>query len=365
MINQGRCSVARVIVRAGEQRAFLERAKAALGRRWDRVAEICGVHPRTIRDWRREKFLMPYEAMVRLGRESGTVMPQLLEHLPDFWSTAKAGKIGAIARYAIYGNPGTPAGRMKGGMISQQRRRENPELYIDSGVIFRKKIRIPEDTKELAEFIGIVLGDGSVRQHQVAITVNLTTDWEYGLYIVEQAQKLFDLTAGIIKSRSDNTLYLTLTSTTLVEFLLSKGLKRGDKIAQQIDIPDWILKDSFLQGWCVRGLIDTDGSVYYHTHTTKGIQYRNVGLCFTSHSLPLLKSVHQILHGSGLNAKCDGKRHVAIYGEAGIRSYFDRIGTSNPKHLSRFYGWLKSKSLILCAKRRGSQEVEGARLESV
>ena len=40
------------------------------------------------------------------------------------------------------------------------------------------------------------------------------------------------------------------------------GLKPGNKIKSQTTIPKWIWKSDELLKACVRGLIDTDGSVY-------------------------------------------------------------------------------------------------------
>ncbi|MBI1893807.1 MAG: hypothetical protein HYS14_06825 [Candidatus Rokubacteria bacterium] len=262
---------------------------------------------------------MSFEAALQLQRHSGVQLPRGIRVLPEFWSTSKAATVRNLKWNAVYGNPGTLEGRRKGGAVSQQRRREQPQRYAGSRVRLRNGIRIPPDGEELAEFIGVVLGDGAISNHQVRITLNGDTDRAYGGYVVDLAQRLFGARVTVGEPKGEKVLCLTMTGRNLVEFLVSKGLHRGNKVKQQVDIPKWILSNDGLARVCVRGK-----------------PYRSLGLSFTSHSLPLLRSVHRILCGIGLPAKCDGRRHVSIYKRAGIKRYLEVVGTKNPKHLQRF-----------------------------
>lgn len=331
----------RVVLAKGKQQAFLDKVRASLGGHWEDLAQICGVHPRTIRDWRREKYRISLAALERPSLVANVPKPSSMQVVDDYWYVSKGGHFGGQAHVRLYGNPGTYESRRKGGLISQQKRRENPEAYLNSGVILRKKIHYPEESEDLAEACGIILGDGNINDHQVQISTNELADREHAEYVASLFSRLFGVDATFGK-RERNTLTLVISGINLIEFLASKGLVKGDKVARQVNIPEWILARADFKRGCIRGLIDTDGGIYYHTHTTKSITYTNIGLCFTSYSLPLLKSVHRILLDLGLNAKCDNKRHVSIYGEAGIRSYLERVGTNNPKHLSRFQSWLAS-----------------------
>ncbi len=331
----------RVVLAEGKQQAFLDKVRATLGGQWEDLAQICGVHPRTIRDWRREKHRISPAALERLSLVANVPKPSNMQIVDDYWYVSKGGYFGGQAHVRLYGNPGIYESRRKGGLVFQQKRRENPEAYLNSGVIMRKKIHYPEESEGLAEACGIILGDGNISDHQVQISTNELADREYAEYAASLFKRLFGADVAFGK-RERSTLTLVMSGINLVEFLISKGLVKGDKIVQQVDIPEWILGRADFKRGCIRGLIDTGGGIYYHTHTTKGITYTNIGLCFTSYSLPLLKSVYGILLEFGLNAKYDNKRHVSIYGEAGIRSYLERVGTNNPKHLSRFQNWLAS-----------------------
>ena len=72
-------------------------------------------------------------------------------------------RLGGLRRVELYGNPGTPEGRSTGGKRTIQLFRSNPELARSLGFAVRKEIRCPARSSELAEFVGILLGDGGVR----------------------------------------------------------------------------------------------------------------------------------------------------------------------------------------------------------
>ena len=112
----------RVVFAKGEQSEYLTAVKQAMQSRVENLALDCGVHPRTIRDWQREKYFISQEAVTSLQKISGIPCPRILEILPDYWSTRKAGQEGAKRRFERYGNPGTTDGRRRGGLISYKKR---------------------------------------------------------------------------------------------------------------------------------------------------------------------------------------------------------------------------------------------------
>jgi intein/homing endonuclease len=61
---------------------------------------------------------------------------------------------------------------------------------------------------------------------------------------------------------------LSKQSKNLVFTLEEIGLKAGNKSKNRTSIPNWILKDKQYSIACIRGLIDTDGSVYPKTKKT-------------------------------------------------------------------------------------------------
>src|SRR3989344_111417 len=149
---------------------FLEDVRNNLDIDWLLLSNKLGVSKRTLFDWRREKFKLSKSALeVCLNLTGGKVKaPQYVE-LPDFWSIPEAARKGGLTTALRYGGPGTIEGRRKGGRISQERRRLYPEQY--PGCVLPKIIVEPKKNVELAEFFGIMLGDGSISKDADIITI--------------------------------------------------------------------------------------------------------------------------------------------------------------------------------------------------
>jgi hypothetical protein len=322
--------MSRVVFEKGQQQAYLTAVKEALGGRWETLAKRCGVHPRTIRDWHREKYLMNNEAVILLQENSGVTCPVILDLRYEYWSTSKAGRVGARRRQERYGNPGTAEGRRRGGFTSYEQFRLSS---VPTGFQLRREILKPMHSPQLAEFVGIVLGDGGIASRQVTITLNAVTDKLYADFVVREIGLLFGLTPS--RYTRKNACIIVVSSVELVEFLLGEGLVKGDKVEHQVALPAWILEDPCYMKACLRGLVDTDGSVYLSNHMIKGTRYHHACMCFRNYSNPLVESVHRILAGLGYHPT-RGRNRVYLYRQRDIQRYFNDVGTHNPKHLKRY-----------------------------
>jgi DNA-binding XRE family transcriptional regulator len=172
--------MARLLFSKGKQREFLIQSRLRLSEAKIDIAKICNVHPRTLFDWEREKFNMRYESAVKLAKLTGVSIPKTVNFLPEFWNRSEAGRQGAFARLKLYGNPGTYEGRSKGGKKTIRLFHRDEKLARKSGFIIRKEIRYPVRCVELAELIGVILGDGALPgNHQLVISFNSKTDKEY------------------------------------------------------------------------------------------------------------------------------------------------------------------------------------------
>lgn len=341
----------------GTQRALLE---AALRRSHiDRLAEVCEVHPRSVRDWRREQHRIPLDSLKRIYQEAGLLLPTSLRLLPDFWHIREAARLGGQRRAQLYGPPpATLEGRRKGGRTSCERFRTNPGLAKARGFILRKPIKRPRKSVKLAEFVGIMLGDGCLSSRfQVGIAFNAETDRAYGAYLQQLFRTLFGLSATIQQRADSNGWTVVASSRALVEYLQTLGLVAGNKVTHQVDVPEWVLAKPSYQRACLRGLIDTDGSIYRYAHRVNGGTYEHSALCFTNHSQPLLRSVQQLLINYGFRPQV-GRYHVFLNRQTEICRYFQIVGTRNLKHLTRFQQYFKGHSV-----RRGARVVESAVLE--
>ena len=199
-----------------------------------------------------------------------------------------------------------------------------------------KPICIPEVSPQLAEFVGIMMGDGGMSRYQATITLHRDDDWDYAKFVSAQVKELFGYTPGIRVSTKQAVVRIVISRINIVRFLYSLGLPIGDKIRNHIDIPRWIRKKDFLLHACVRGLVDTDGSVFVHSYLSKGKRYAYKKLSFTSASEPLRQSVKKTLQGLGLQARLGSNNDVRIDSKNDTHRYFEVIGSSNPKHLRRY-----------------------------
>ncbi len=194
-------------------------------------------------------------------------------------------RLGGLRCVELYDNPGTLAGRSKGGKKTTDFFRENPELARKAGFVIRKEIKYPVRCVELAELIGVILGDGGLPgNHQLIISFNSKTDKEYSVFLGNVLKKLFSINSHIHPRKNCNGADIVVSSSNLIDFLLKQGLVAGNKVRNQVDIPHWIYDKVAYQKACVRGLIDTDGSFYCHKYNSNGKNYNYLKLCFASAS---------------------------------------------------------------------------------
>ena len=324
----------RVIIAKRAQEAWindlLKKEKLSLSA----MAKILDVHPRTFSDWRRGKSSLPLAAFDKISTRFGYKKPKSYKIVPEYWYVHKGARKGALRRQELYGPLGTPEGRRKGGLVSQQRRREDPEKYRRIGCNIRKKFPVLKKSEDFAEVVGIILGDGCVTRSQVSITLNRIDDRKYASYMEILFYRVFGETPSKHVYKYRNTIQVSISGVNLVIKLGKMGIGKGHKIRRQVDFPTWIWEVDKYQIACVRGLVDTDGGVYFHHHWSNGIKYRHFGLCFTSLSTPLLDSVSKVFVNFNIkHTKTKGK--IYIYDLDVVKKYFELFGSSNIKHVSR------------------------------
>lgn len=205
----------------------------------------------------------------------------------------------------------------------------------------RKPAILPTKCNELAEFIGIMLGDGGIHTPwQATITVNWVADKDYAEHVANLCYSLFNIYPSIYKRKKTNAAVIRLSSTSVVEYLIKLGLHRGNKLKQGLAIPEWIMRRRSYRLACVRGLVDTDGCIFMHKHKIKGKEYRNIGLTFTSYSPELIEQVAEILAEVKIMPHITERhRDIYLYRADAVSRYLETIGTSNPRITSVYENW--------------------------
>lgn len=304
------------------------------------LAKKCNTNRRTLFDWKTGATLIPLKVFNKLLKISNTRAPQI-EVLPEYWYAKKAGQKGGRIVQQLYGNPGTPEGRSKGGKTTFQKFFKNPSLAKKVGFITRKDINFPKKSARLSEFIGIILGDGGISKYQTAITLHNIDDKEFSLYVAGVIENLFNVKPGLYKQHS--VVNIVISRKNLIEFLLKQGLQIGSKVRHQIDVPTWIKEKDIYAKNCARGLFDTDGCFYVDKHVYNGKVYFNPAINFTNRSLPLLHFFKTTLEKFGFHPTQRTAYSVFLRKEKEIYKFFKDIGSSNPKHIKKFVKYFTQK----------------------
>lgn len=293
----------RLRLKEGIQKQLIDNTKEKTGLSWNKLSKITGVAPSYLRiDLRYEKRLLPKALYALLCKLAGlNYDDSIIEKLPENW------------------------GQIKGGKMSKRKERM-PHILVNAY------------SNELAEIIGIMLGDGNIWERKgfyyVRIAGHSKNDREYLLKHVKPLFKnIFNIKMGIYKHKSNNELFLTKGSKDLVFTLKYYGLKSGDKIKKGNRIPKWIFEsDDYIKA-CIRGLIDTDGTVLPIT----GRPYSYIW--FTSGNYHLREDFENAMKKLGYKiAKWNhnGTPETYIGRKELIRKYYKEIGFNNPKHSRRF-----------------------------
>ncbi len=190
----------------------------------------------------------------------------------------------------------------------------------------RKTFIIPyKKSKELAEFFGIMLGDGSLSPNQIMVTLG-SKENEYVLYVQKILQNIFQTYVNIsIRKKGYCDVYIS--SVEISKWLKNEGLVYN-KVKSQVDAPKWIFNNKSYCESFIRGFFDTDGSVYKLKY---GIQ-----IALTNKSAPLLISLQKMLITLEYRVSKVSSYKIYLTRQEDINRFFREIKPMNLKHLKRF-----------------------------
>lgn len=154
----------------------------------------------------------------------------------------------------------------------------------------RKELILPDENINLAELLGIIAGDGGISSDwQLRIYLNSISDKKYSTKVYHLIYSLFGLCPALRTRPRENTLIIDISSTNLVEFLVNKGARRGNKVLGGVDMPLWIANSIEYSKAFIRGVFDTDGCTFCDSHRYKNKTYQHLGVAFTNKSQPFTR----------------------------------------------------------------------------
>lgn len=192
----------------------------------------------------------------------------------------------------------------------------------------RDDIVIPSRSEHLAEFFGIMLGDGHLSYYQVTVTLG-TKELEYARYVEQLFHTLFKVPVKLIVNRKGHKV-VYFGSRRVVEWLLKEGLVNS-KVKSQVGVPAWIYSQKSFMRKFLKGFFDTDGSIY---RLRFGLQ-----ISFTNYSFPILEGLQKALQALNYKtSKLTGVNVKRLYltKRDDIKRFFCEIQPANPKHKRRF-----------------------------
>jgi hypothetical protein len=220
--------------------------------------------------------------------------------------------------------------------------------YINEKVNYIIKMKINED---IAEFYGALIGDGCLSRYysnydkrncQILLFTGHTHDAPYykerlqPILIKEFEKK------GYIQFRKDyNVVRFETKSKDVFNFFEKLGFPVGLK--GNLSIPKVIFNNKSLSLASIRGIFDTDGSIYkryskkYKNHSKK-YNYKNIQFKMNSSNVIYqIKNILDRIEIQTSNIRKDGNSYVlTIHNQKSIKKFFEIVKPSNPYHTERF-----------------------------
>jgi len=241
-------------------------------------------------------------------------------------------------------------GRQKGGVATAKK---HPDIFEKGREIannnLRNKYHFDFEVKlddDLCELIGAFIGDGFTNRYGNSYTIqfvgNATLDSEYMSERLYGIIKKISLDSNPLLFKKDNFIRLTVHAKEFYELLTKRfGLKAGKKV-YSVTIPLEIMnsKERSHANACIRGIFDTDGTVFYDKRKSYKEPYIRMGLHMESKEL--IKQVHKLLNDQGIRSTvtADFKR-LQINGVHECKKFVKEIGFSNSRNLNKIKRLLK------------------------
>lgn len=178
-----------------------------------------------------------------------------------------------------------------------------------------KKVR---KTMNLAEFIGIMLGDGNIWENQVRISFDKRNQ-DYINHVKNLARNLFGIELRLKYEKSSNGATLYYYNKRFIEQLIEFGLQRGDKIKNKTRVPEWIKGNKNYTKRCIGGLIDTDGCIYMSKRE------RKIYIKFTNFNKQLLKDFKEMTNSLKYSFASANKNNWCLYRENEVVNFIKEI----------------------------------------
>ncbi len=212
-----------------------------------------------------------------------------------------------------------------------------------------------EKKKRVAEFIGIMLGDGSIgiyntkagnkiKKHRVVKVTLDSRNGQYMQYVTKLMKEILNVDPKLHFKKKENAVDICTFKKENIDYMLNEiGLKLSPKW-ERMEIPEKFMRKE-LYPYILRGLFDTDGSVTISKNN--GILYPRIEIKICPS--PAQKQFTSILNQLNIHYKIQkldkGKIRIRISGKKELKRWFEIVGSSNQKYIQRAEPFLIRKVL--------------------
>ncbi|OYT53540.1 MAG: hypothetical protein B6U72_05405 [Candidatus Altiarchaeales archaeon ex4484_2] len=210
----------------------------------------------------------------------------------------------------------------------------------------------PELDVNLAEFVGVLLGDGSIGryecragekikiQHRVKITGDATEDLPYFKECLSPLMTgLFGREPLLRFKRKERTVELAFFGKGVYEFLINFGMAPSPKRNRAV-IPPFIFENN-LEAPFLRGLFDTDGCLVFDkqhkdVHYYPRIEIKMLPCPMRDQLFDILSSLH---FRYIVSPQPNESLRIQMNGKKMINKWDTIVGFNNKKHISKYQLW--------------------------
>ncbi len=199
----------------------------------------------------------------------------------------------------------------------------------------------------LAEFYGILLGDGCICKHKsstktlyaIKIDGNSETDKDYYKYLQKLIKKVTNRDVKINKRKVGKCIFITFCHKEFANFLHKElSFPYGKK--NILKIPKIFKENKKMINHLLKGFFDTDGCIYFTKNNSKIRKYPIIEL--STHNKELLEEFKKILTKKGFNVKISHyKDSVKLHGKKNVIKWMEEIGSNNIDKYSKYIFWKK------------------------
>lgn len=213
-------------------------------------------------------------------------------------------------------------------------------------------MKTPELDSDLAEFVGVLLGDGSIGryechagkkikiQHRVKVTGDAREDLPYFTdFLFPLMTKLFGKKPLLRFKRKERTVELIYFGKELYEFLIELGMASSPKRNRAI-IPPFIFEKN-LDVYFLRGLFDTDGCLVFDKQHRDVHYYPRVEIKMLP--CPMRDQLLSMLSKLGFrhitSTQPNESLRIQMNGNEIIDRWMDIVKFNNQKHITKYNIW--------------------------